>query len=74
MRRFMHRAAGKAQEINRTLEREKNLLRSVVDGMRVGILVVDQEGVIRYEQIVGEIVNEPDYEAALSAARNLVNG
>ena len=28
----------------------------------------------RFEQIVGEMVNEPDYEAALSAAKKLVNG
>ena len=36
------------------------------------VFVVDQEGVIRYEQIVGEIVNEPDYDAALSEAKKLV--
>jgi len=36
------------------------------------VFVVDQEGAIRYEQLVGEIVNEPDYEAALSAAKKLV--
>ena len=36
------------------------------------VFVVDQKGVIRYEQLVGEIVNEPDYEAALSAAKKLV--
>ena len=36
------------------------------------VFVVDQEGVIRYEQIVGEIVNEPDYDAALSEAKKFV--
>jgi len=36
------------------------------------VFVVDREGVIRYEQIVGEIAQEPDYEAALSAARKWV--
>jgi len=38
------------------------------------VFVIDQEGTVRYEQIVGEMVNEPDYEAALSAAKKLVNG
>ena len=38
------------------------------------VFVVDQKGVVRYEQIVGEIVNEPDYEAALRAAKKLVKG
>ena len=38
------------------------------------VFVVDQDGIVRYEQIVGEMVNEPDYEAALSAAKKLVNG
>ncbi len=36
------------------------------------VFVVDQQGVVRYEQIVGEITNEPDYDAALSAAKGLV--
>ena len=31
------------------------------------IFVIDQEGVIRYIQIVNEVGDEPDYEAALSA-------
>ncbi len=33
------------------------------------IFVVDREGVIRYIQIVGEVGEEPDYEAALSALK-----
>lgn len=36
------------------------------------VFVVDRDGVIRYIQIVKEISNEPDYEAALNAARELV--
>lgn len=36
------------------------------------VFVVDRKGVIRYEQIVSEIANEPDYEAALSAVKKLV--
>ena len=38
------------------------------------VLVVDPKGVIRYEQLVSEIASEPNYEAALSAAKKLVNG
>lgn len=35
------------------------------------VMVVDKDGVIRYKQLVKEIAEEPDYEAALSAARDL---
>ncbi len=33
------------------------------------VFVVDKKGVIRYIEIVDELTNEPDYEAALKAAR-----
>jgi thiol peroxidase len=33
------------------------------------VFVVDKEGVIRYIQIVNELTNEPDYEAALKVAK-----
>ena len=36
------------------------------------VFVVDREGVIRYIQIVPVLSDEPDYEAALDAARKLV--
>lgn len=36
------------------------------------VFVVDKDMVIRYRQIVPEITTEPDYEAALSAARKLI--
>jgi thiol peroxidase len=36
------------------------------------VFVVDREGVIRYEQLVGEVAEEPNYDAALSAVRQLV--
>ena len=36
------------------------------------VFVVNKEGVIRYKQIVGELTNEPDYEAALKAAKQLI--
>jgi thioredoxin-dependent peroxiredoxin len=36
------------------------------------IFVVDQDGKIRYIELVKEIATEPDYQAALDAARKLV--
>lgn len=47
---------------------------TMVDGPLEGLLaravvVVDAEGVVRYAQLVPEITEEPDYEAALAAAR-----
>jgi thiol peroxidase len=33
------------------------------------VFVVDKKGVIRYIEIVDELTNEPDYEAALNAAK-----
>lgn len=36
------------------------------------VLVIDREGVIRYMELVKEIAQEPDYDAALQAARGLV--
>jgi thioredoxin-dependent peroxiredoxin len=36
------------------------------------VLVVDREGKVQYTQIVKEIAEEPDYEAALAAARKLL--
>lgn len=35
------------------------------------VLVVDKEGVVRYMQLVNEVTNEPDYETALKAAKDL---
>ena len=35
------------------------------------VFVVDKKGIIRYLQIVKELANEPDYEAALDAVRKL---
>lgn len=47
---------------------------TMVDGPFEGLLaravvVVDAEGVVRYAQLVPEITEEPDYEAALAAAQ-----
>lgn len=36
------------------------------------VFVVDKEGIIRYIQLVKEIAEEPDYDAVLSAAKELV--
>jgi len=36
------------------------------------VFVLGRDGVVAYEQIVGEVTHEPDYEAALGAARNLL--
>jgi thiol peroxidase len=33
--------------------------------------VVDAEGIIRYIQIVDELTDEPDYEAALKAVKEI---
>lgn len=33
------------------------------------VFVVDKKGVIRYKEVVDELSNEPDYEAALQAVR-----
>ncbi len=38
------------------------------------IFVVDRQGLIRYVQLVGEIANEPDYDAALQAVSELTSG
>lgn len=36
------------------------------------VFVVDKKGTIRYIEVVGELTNEPDYEAALKAVKELV--
>jgi thiol peroxidase len=36
------------------------------------VAVLDRQGVVRYCQLVKEVADEPDYEAALEAARGLV--
>ncbi|UCF44213.1 MAG: thiol peroxidase [Planctomycetota bacterium] len=36
------------------------------------VFILDREGVIRYIEIVDELSSEPDYEAALKAAKELV--
>lgn len=36
------------------------------------VFVVDRDGLVQYEELVSEIVNEPNYDAALGAVRKLV--
>ncbi len=36
------------------------------------VFVLDQEGTIRYLELVKEIASEPDYEAVLAAVKELV--
>lgn len=36
------------------------------------VFVIDKEGIIRYVQIVDELTNEPDYDAALEAVKKLL--
>ena len=36
------------------------------------VFVVDQEGIIRYSQLVSEIAEEPDYDAVIGAVKELV--
>jgi thiol peroxidase len=35
------------------------------------VFVVDREGIVRYTQIVSELTDEPDYEAALEVVKGL---
>ena len=46
----------------------------LIKGLRLlarGLFVVDRQGIIRYVQLVPEVTHEPDYEAVLSAVREL---
>ena len=36
------------------------------------VFVVDKDGIIRYLQVVNELTNQPDYEAALNTAKQLL--
>jgi len=36
------------------------------------VFVLDKNGVIRYQELVKEVATEPNYEAALKAARELL--
>ncbi len=36
------------------------------------VFVIDTKGKVTYREIVGEVTNEPDYDAALAAVKALV--
>lgn len=36
------------------------------------VWIVDKDGIIRYKQIVPEVTNEPDYDAAMAALKEIV--
>ncbi|AQT69497.1 putative thiol peroxidase [Anaerohalosphaera lusitana] len=40
--------------------------------MARAVFVVDKDGTIKYTELVPEITNEPDYDAAINAAKQLV--
>lgn len=47
----------------------------LIEGLRLlarAVFVVDRAGVVRYKEIVEELTNEPDYDAAISAAKELL--
>lgn len=59
-----HRSASFGQAFGLLIKELRLLARSV--------LVLDGEGIVRYHQLVKEVGDEPDYDAALAAVRNLV--
>ena len=47
----------------------------LIKGLRLlarAVFVLDKDGIVRYQELVPEITAEPDYEAALQAARELL--
>jgi len=49
-----------------------DLLRTQARALARAVFVVDRDGVIRYIQVAPRITDEPDYEAALDAVRELM--
>jgi thiol peroxidase len=44
----------------------------LIKGLRLlarAVFVVDKQGVVRYTELIKEVANEPDYEAALAAIK-----
>jgi thiol peroxidase len=49
----------------------------LIKGLRLlarAVFVIDIDGVVQYEQVVPELTDEPDYDAALRAAKSLLAG
>lgn len=59
-----HREAALARAYGLLIQELRLLARAVT--------VLDREGVVRYHQLVREVAEEPDYAAALKAARSLL--
>jgi thiol peroxidase len=59
-----HRSASFGKAFGLLIKELRLLARSV--------LVLDREGIVRYHQLVKEVGDEPDYDAALAAVENLV--
>jgi thiol peroxidase len=59
-----HRAAAFGESFGLLIKELRLLARAV--------LVLDREGAVRYYQLVKEVGDEPDYEAALAAVKELV--
>ena len=47
------------------------VIKELRDLLGRGVVVVDRKGIVRYIEYVSEIKNEPDYDAALKAVRQL---
>lgn len=43
-----------------------------LDLLARAVLVVDREGIVRYQEVVPELTNEPNYDAALEAVKALL--
>ncbi len=65
--------------VNLSLMRGREFLRNygveIVDGVLAGlaaraVIVLDGNNAVRYTELVGEIKNEPDYDAALAALKD----
>jgi thiol peroxidase len=59
-----HRSASFGKAFGLLIKELRLLARSV--------MVLDREGIVRHHQLVKEVGDEPDYDAALEAVRNLV--
>ena len=59
-----HRAADFGEKYGVLIKELRLLARAV--------FVVDRDGIVRYIEIVDDLTREPDYEAALEAARKLI--
>ncbi|MCC5895073.1 MAG: thiol peroxidase [Alkalibacterium sp.] len=57
-------------DADRTFAKEYGIYIESIDKMARTVFVINRQGQIVYREIVEEMSNDPDYEAALSAARH----